>query len=915
MHFNLQFIIYGSLNYYDYSEIGDKYPLQQIGYDPDRVDATILFFPYPHLIEHFADLHKRGHPCALAFRNSKDIPYVTGDDESCVGAVVCRLHRHGHRRIAFAAGSPQNASAVRRMEGYRRGLAKAGLPFDPALVFGEGFDNEGTFLALHDLLTRGIRFTALVASSDMGAYGSLRALRSHHIAVPSQVEVVGYDNRFDSALCDPPLSTFEIPLEEVAYTAAAFVARQLQGEVVPQVTKIKPLFINRASTLFTDFDPYLDHIPPRQTSAAQLPPALRSLLELIPVAGDMEEILAAAEKVMTEAVRNELDLAPLAQAIGERIQEMPSGPGPINQRKVVAAALRFALTTERLTCSQASNYSERFSAMTNHLRNLSLSDSSEEKIADVLRLNLGALGFQRAGLYLRSPTQEGSGGHAGVLHHWDLQNVLHRKQDADTPDVLTAALDLADHYPVVFILPLTVNAVVVGSFITHTHNRYRVELGELFRQINGTLGSLALSRDLARSNEKRHQSEYLYSSLVESLPQIIVRKDAAGRFTYANPNFATLVDRPLELILGRTDDDLYPAELASKLHADDQRVMATGESLTYERVTERHGARQHLQIKKTPLFDHTGACVGVQVVFWDVTPFRETEGRLRETQRELIEVSRRAGIAEIATGVLHNIGNALNSVNVSAGVISDYVRRLKIDSVGKLEQLLVRDTEPWSATFANHPRGQQVVGFVHVLEEQLKSGRARILAEIEAMRNGVEHINHIVAAQQEFAQASGLTEVQDPAETMEYALRLYDAELLRHDITVTRDYRPTPPIRLERHKAVQVLLNLLRNAKESLTHCVRVDKHIRISVLSPAPDEVRFCVTDNGGGIAPEDLPRLFAMGFTTKKGGRGFGLHNSALTAASLGGSLRAESHGPGAGATFLFTLPADRGDAAETA
>ncbi len=537
-----------------------------------------------------------------------------------------------------------------------------------------------------------------------------------------------------------------------------------------------------------------------------------------------------------------------------------------------------------------------------------LDSLNEGTVAEILREGLAALGFQEARFYLQNAagTGPGSSGMEGTLYRWDFRTASRHESPASFRDVPAAALDLSRSHRVVLFFPLIVGQAVVGNFVSDPRARYRLELAELIRHVTGTLHSLMLYRELARSNETLRQSRYFYASLVQSLPQIIVRKDAHGRFTYANQGFAELVGQPLEHIIGRRDRDIFSPEFVHKVRADDQHILSTGEPVEYERVDERDGVRRHLQVKKTALLDDAGVPVGVQVIIWDITPFRETEARLRETQRELIEVSRLAGIAEIATGVLHNIGNALNSVNTSAGVVANSARQLKIDSVGRLEQLLRRESEPWSALFTQDPRGQKICDFVRTLDTHLRQGRDRILEEIRALRDGVEHINHIVASQQEFARASGLAELQTPSETMDYALRLCEAELLRHRIALHRDYQPAPPIRLERHKVVQILVNLIRNAKDSLARAGRDDKHVTVGVRTTEAGEVRYFVADNGAGIAAEDLSRLFTMGFTTKKDGHGFGLHNSVLTASALGGTLRAESGGVDRGATFYLTLPA---------
>ena len=193
------------------------------------------------------------------------------------------------------------------------------------------------------------------------------------------------------------------------------------------------------------------------------------------------------------------------------------------------------------------------------------------------------------------------------------------------------------------------------------------------RAANLQLQNTALERRIAErtaelqaSFEALRASEYFYHSLVESLPQVIARKDAAGRYTYVNSAFGLLLGRPLDQIVGHTDEELQSPESAAKLRADDQRILLQRQPMEYEEILEREGGkRRYLHVKKLPLYDAQGQALGVQMLFWDMTVFRETEEKLKTAQKELVEISRLAGIAEVASGVLHNLGNALNSVNYS----------------------------------------------------------------------------------------------------------------------------------------------------------------------------------------------------------------------------------------------------------
>jgi len=120
-----------------------------------------------------------------------------------------------------------------------------------------------------------------------------------------------------------------------------------------------------------------------------------------------------------------------------------------------------------------------------------------------------------------------------------------------------------------------------------------------------------------------------------------------------------------------------------------------------------------------------------------------------------------------------------------------------------------------------------------------------------------------------------------------------------------RDYQAVPPVFAERGKVLQILINLIRNAKYALDEGRSAGKVITLRIQAGLAGTVRFVVEDNGVGIPPENLARIFGHGFTTRAHGHGFGLHSSALAAKDMGGALTVYSDGPGLGAAFILELP----------
>jgi len=287
---------------------------------------------------------------------------------------------------------------------------------------------------------------------------------------------------------------------------------------------------------------------------------------------------------------------------------------------------------------------------------------------------------------------------------------------------------------------------------------------------------------------------------------------------------------------------------------------------------------------------------------------KQAEQEVERTHRKLLEASRLAGMGEVATGVLHNVGNVLNSVNISTSVLTDRIGKLKIDSVGRVADLMKSHESDLGTFFSNDNKGRQLPAFIQKLSEQLGREQADALKELASLHKHVDHIKQIVAMQQNYAKLGGVTTSENVVDLIEDALRMNEWSLTKHGISLMRDYQEgLPKLLIDRHKVIQIILNLVRNAKHACDDSGRDDKRIEIRVHQR--DQImEISVRDNGVGISPENLKRIFNHGFTTKKDGHGFGLHSGALAAKEMGGSLRVESEGEGKGSLFVLQLPAKK-------
>jgi C4-dicarboxylate-specific signal transduction histidine kinase len=277
-----------------------------------------------------------------------------------------------------------------------------------------------------------------------------------------------------------------------------------------------------------------------------------------------------------------------------------------------------------------------------------------------------------------------------------------------------------------------------------------------------------------------------------------------------------------------------------------------------------------------------------------------------KTHKEMLIVSRQAGMTDVATSVLHNVGNVLNSLNVSATVVADHLGELKINRVINIAQLLNQPATDLGNFLKNDLKGRQIPGFLLKLGEHLSEEQTLLLKEIDFVRAKIEHIKAIIATQQSYGKVSGVTENIRVSDLVEDLFRIHVLEMEEHGIKVKREYEPNlPEIPVDKHKVLQILLNLTANAKHSCVDSGRAERQVTVRVTN-GDDRVRIAIIDNGIGISQENLKRIFNHGFTTrKKGGHGFGLHSGALLAREIGGALTVHSDGPGLGAVFTLELP----------
>ncbi len=286
--------------------------------------------------------------------------------------------------------------------------------------------------------------------------------------------------------------------------------------------------------------------------------------------------------------------------------------------------------------------------------------------------------------------------------------------------------------------------------------------------------------------------------------------------------------------------------------------------------------------------------------------FNEMLERLEEYRSQSVMMSRQAGMAETATGVLHNVGNALTNANVLAETVTDSLSRSKASNLSKAAKLLTDHRDDLSVFLSQDQRGKQLPAFLGQLAEHLTQEVSQNARDMESLRAGLQHIKEIVASQQDMARCSAVTERVDLRDLVAKSAQTVQGSMERHGIELRVAVAEGTTVVCDRSKLHQVISNLLMNAKDAICASKGAARHIEVHAGMRSDAHMFLEVRDHGVGIRPEHRARVFANGFTTKPEGHGFGLHYCALAIKEMGGTLTASSDGPGLGARFRIELPA---------
>jgi PAS domain S-box-containing protein len=417
----------------------------------------------------------------------------------------------------------------------------------------------------------------------------------------------------------------------------------------------------------------------------------------------------------------------------------------------------------------------------------------------------------------------------------------------------------------------------------------------LCQQISAKMDETLASRTTARRAQQR------LKELVDNVSLAIITIDINGQITSFNPATSTLFNRhPKQL------ENLQITELLPSLNIQGglfRQMLNAGVDIELDANVGENVKPVELSCAEFQYQDEHCNIHQYTLILHDISNRKWNEDRVKQLNQRLINTSRQAGIAEIATSILHSVGNVLNSVNTSVSMLQQRIENEKVDGISKTAQMF---EQQGNQLFSADGKGPQLVAYLYALNEQLEQNKQKSLKEVASLKQNVLHIAEIVSAQQKFSGKAGVFETIDVSELIEEALNINVVSLENNQIEVIKAFKSPLTIKGDRSKIIQILVNLIRNANEAMMSADNAPAKIIIAAEIDS-QQLHISVQDNGQGIEKENLINMFCYGFTTKEDGHGFGLHSCALAAKEMDGSLTVHSDGPGTGALFSLSLPTD--------
>ncbi len=407
-----------------------------------------------------------------------------------------------------------------------------------------------------------------------------------------------------------------------------------------------------------------------------------------------------------------------------------------------------------------------------------------------------------------------------------------------------------------------------------------------------------------------HENEQQFRALVSNIP------GAVYRFSIEAEWIIEFISDVIEEITAYPSSHFKWKEIQtyrSLIHSEDQEDVKQGilkgmeplESFSVEyRLYDANNEIHWVVEKGQAVYSAEGNPLWLDGTIFDITDRKKAEEALAATQKELIESAHQAGMADIATDTLHNVGNILNSVKTSSQIINDVIKSSSLSGLKKAGSMLRDNMDDIESFITNDPKAEKLLQYYLKLEDEFTKEHDTVLDHVERLDEKVKSIEDVIKAQQSYAGTSALTELLDLSEIIEDAIIMQSGEFEQSSIRVEKKFQDVQKVNVQKNKFIHVIVNLIQNARDALS-TTHEKKRALTFAIHDNDDAIFVNIMDTGSGIDRENLEKIFSHGFSTKKDGQGYGLHSSANYMNEMGGRMWAESDGIEKGATLILRFP----------
>ncbi len=400
--------------------------------------------------------------------------------------------------------------------------------------------------------------------------------------------------------------------------------------------------------------------------------------------------------------------------------------------------------------------------------------------------------------------------------------------------------------------------------------------------------------------------EYASHNIISTMKDGLVLLGENGRIIDSNEAFRKMFG------LGKNETTHLPIErllnknAISRLYRENKFIRS---EISNERLvhTNRQGQKLTLKLSGSVIRNYTGEKAGLVLAITDFTEYEHAREKLRVQQQHMANMAHRAGMAEVASNIMHNIGNVLNSIHISSEHISSILKNSKIKELAQINQLLKANKEGLAGFLSNDSKGKLIPEYLNQVAVTLGKNHGELKKESERLVEKINLIGESIELQQGPAKPGNFYEQVSITGLLDEVFKIMQPSFLKYGITLSVKSSMEEPevVEIPKNKMFNVLLNIIKNAYESVKENERDNRLIDIRVFVPQPEVVQIDIADNGAGIAPENLGKLFNFGFTTKESGNGFGLHYCATAIQEMNGTVSAKSDGLSKGAVFSVAVP----------